>query len=167
MLMLPAAVCKKLPGSGGGGKVMTHWPCRRSPWVGRMGRRMGDRRAPGPRVVATRHLAAWRAHARAPPAFSAFPQILFVRPDARGTAVACSGTPPRSLSVTGFSNRQFPLGVLRARRRVGDDDGRTGRVARARNAHRLSAGRPERLNARRPRLPVRAFPLAETWSGSV
>ena len=78
MLMLPAAVCKKLPGSGG--KVMTHWPCRRSPWVGRMGRRMGDRRAPGPRVVATRYLAAWRAHARAPPAFSTDSSV---RPDAR------------------------------------------------------------------------------------
>ena len=156
--MLPAAVCKKLPGSGG--KVMTHWPCRRG-WEGEGGWGIAAPRAHAWSPPGTWQ--AWRAHARAPPAFFRF----FRAPGRTGTAVACSGTPPRSLSVTGFSNRQFPLGVLRARRRVGDDDGRTGRVARARNAHRLSAGRPERLNARRPRLPVRAFPLAETWSGSV
>ena len=158
--MLPAAVCKKLPGSGG--KVMTHWPCRRSPGVGRMGRRMGDRRAPGPRVVATRHLAGLaRPRAGAPCLF----QILSCARThgySSGRLLRHSTTLTVCYSVTGFSNRQFPLGVL-----AGDDDGRTGRVARARNAHRLSAGRPERLNARRPRLPVRAFPLAETWSGSV
>jgi hypothetical protein len=77
---------------------------------------MGDRRAAGP----TRgcHQApgslAPRPRAGAPPAFSRF----FRAP---GRTVACSGTPPRSLSVTGFSNRPFPLGVL-----AGDDDGRTG-----------------------------------------
>ena len=78
MLMLPAAVCKKLAGSGG--KVMTHWPL--PPWEGmeRRGRGWGIAAPRAPRVVATRHLAAWRAHARAPPAFSTDSSV---RPDAR------------------------------------------------------------------------------------